>query len=226
MESNNRNVLMNRRQMDNWRRKPLIKGIMLLARVVILVMILLCIMNLYTQLEEMQSELETFRIQSDGMLQTSTGAQPPEKAEKVQTMQSVEETDYISTLDPWEVSKPVERTEAEVLKRLGELGQASPMINEIYQNYSRYPEELLAALANNPEMADFVSGYPDSDGVTGGITASEKEQEFPLFLQWDPRWGYAPYGNSCIGLAGCGPTCLSMVLFCLTRDETITPDRI
>ena len=81
-------------------------------------------------------------------------------------------------------------------------------------------------MANNPEMADFVSGYPDRNRVTGGITASEREQEFPLFLQWDRRWGYESYGDSCIGLAGCGPTCLSMVLFYLTRDETYTPDKI
>ena len=60
----------------------------------------------------------------------------------------------------------------------------------------------------------------------GGITESEKEQEFPLFLQWDPRWGYESYGESCIGLTGCGPTCLSMVLFYLTGDETLTPDKI
>lgn len=223
MANNGRNTRMNRCQMDNRREKPLIKGIMLLAGVVILAVVLLCIRDLYGRLEEIHAQLETLRIQSDGMIQTSTGTLPPKEAEEVQ---GAEEADYIGTLDTWEVSKPIERTEAEVLIRLGELGQTSPMINEINQKHSMYPKELLAALANNPEMADFVSGYPESDGVTGGITASEKEQEFPLFLQWDPRWGYVPYGDSCIGLAGCGPTCLSMVLFCLTRDETLTPNRI
>ena len=100
------------------------------------------------------------------------------------------------------------------------------MIDEIYQSRFQYPKELLAALANNPEMADFTYGYLGGDRVTGGFTTAEKEQEFPLFLQWDPRWGYESYGESCIGLAGCGPTCLSMVLFYLTRDETLTPDKI
>ena len=33
----------------------------------------------------------------------------------------------------------------------------------------------------------------------------------PLLLQWDERWGYREYNESIIGLAGCGPTCLSMV---------------
>ena len=59
------------------------------------------------------------------------------------------------------------------------------------------------------------------------LTEEEKRQDFPLFLQWDPRWGYASYGiDSNIGLSGCGPTCMSMVLYYLTRDETLTPDRI
>ncbi len=151
------------------------------------------------------------------MVQTNADAQPPDKLNDV---------DYVDSLDAWEVGKPTERTEAEVLQRLGELGQVSSLIEGIYQNHSQYPKELLAALANNPEMADFVSGYPDRNGMTGGITASEKEQEFPLFLQWDRRWGYESYGDSCIGLAGCGPTCLSMVLFYLTGDETHTPDKI
>ncbi|MDE7330880.1 MAG: C39 family peptidase [Lachnospiraceae bacterium] len=162
-------------------------------------------------------ELEQLEIQQYGMVQTSADAQSPDKLNDV---------DYVGSLDTWEVGKPIERTEAEVLQRLGGLGQTSSLIEEIYQNHSQYPKELLAALANNPEMADFVSGYPDRNGVTEGITASEKEQEFPLFLQWDRRWGYESYGDSCIGLAGCGPTCLSMVLFYLTRDETYTPDKI
>ena len=165
----------------------------------------------------MEMEIERLEIQQYGMVQTSADAQLPD---------ILGDVDYVDSLDTWEVGKPVERTEAEVLQRLGELGQASSLIEGICQNHSQYPKELLAALANNPEMADFVSGYPDRDGMAGGITASEKEQEFPLFLQWDRRWGYESYGDSCIGLAGCGPTCLSMVLFYLTSDETHTPDSI
>ena len=46
-------------------------------------------------------------------------------------------------------------------------------------------------------------------------------------MQWDPRWGYQPYGEqSCVGLAGCGPTCLSMTLYYLTGNDRLTPDAI
>lgn len=217
MVAGGRNVRMNRQQMESRRKKQQIRWISLLVRVAVLVVIAFCIRNIYARLEEMQMELERLEIQQYGMVQTSADTQSPDK---------INDVDYVDSLETWEVSKPIERTEAEVQQRLGELRQTSSLIEEIYQNHSNYPKELLAALANNPEMADFVSGYPDQNGMTGGITASEKEQKFPLFLQWDRRWGYESYGDSCIGLAGCGPTCLSMVLFYLTRDETHTPDSI
>jgi len=217
MITGGRNVRMNRQQMESRRKKQQIRWIFLLVRVSVLVVIVFCIRNIYARLEEMQMKLERLEIQQYGIVQTSTDAQSPDKLNDI---------DYIGSLDTWEVGKPIERTEMEVLQRLSELGQTSSLIEGIYQNHSQYPKELLAALANNPEMADFVSGYPDQSGMTGGITASEKEQEFPLFLQWDRRWGYESYGDSCIGLAGCGPTCLSMVLFYLTKDETYSPDKI
>lgn len=217
MVTGGRNVRINRRQMEIKRKKQLMRWISLLVKVAVLLVIVFCIRNIYARLEEMQMELERLEMQQYGMEQTSTDVQSPDKLNDV---------DYVDSLDTWEVGKPIERTEAEALQRLGELGQSSSLIEGIYQNHSQYPKELLAALANNPEMADFVSGYPGRNGMTGGITASEKEQEFPLFLQWDRRWGYESYGDSCIGLAGCGPTCLSMVLFYLTRDETHTPDSI
>ncbi len=114
------------------------------------------------------------------------------------------------------------------MRRLEELGQSNPVIAQIGKNSSLYPENMLTALANNPEMADFAAGYLEKDkAAAGGLTEGEKRQDFPLFLQWDPRWGYASYGvDSNIGLSGCGPTCMSMVLYYLTGDETLTPDRI
>lgn len=126
------------------------------------------------------------------------------------------------------VESPEKRSSREVLARLRELGEDSEMIADILDRRSDYPDKLLEALANNPEMADFVSRWNGlKQTAAGGLTEEEKKQDFPLFLQWDPRWGYVEYGDkSCIGLAGCGPTCLSMVLYYLTGDESITPDLV
>lgn len=98
---------------------------------------------------------------------------------------------------------------------------------EIFENRALYPETMLEALEKNPEIQDFVRNYPDSEPVAqGGISDEEKTAEHPLFLQWDARWGYVPYGDDNIGLSGCGPACLSMVIFSLTRNESATPDAI
>ncbi|MCI8935481.1 MAG: secreted protein containing domain of murein hydrolase [Lachnospiraceae bacterium] len=118
-------------------------------------------------------------------------------------------------------------TSAELEEKLAKLALENKEIAEIYADKELYPEELLTALANNQELIPFVKGYLSSDGtVKGGISPEEEAQSFPLFLQWDQRWGYAPYGGSCIGTAGCGPTCLSMVIFALTRDLSATPDAL
>ena len=62
--------------------------------------------------------------------------------------------------------------------------------------------------------------------ITKGLTEDEEGQSDPLFLQRDPRWKDVKYGDSTIGSAGCGPVCLSMVAFSLTRDDTITPIKV
>lgn len=99
--------------------------------------------------------------------------------------------------------------------------------NYIFEHKELYPETMLEALKKNPEIQDFVKNYPDSEPVVqGGLNDEEKEQEHPLFLQWDARWGYVSYGDDNIGLSGCGPACLSMVIFSLTRNENATPDAI
>lgn len=215
IENNGRNIRMSSQQIKYRKRRQQKKWILFLTKTVVLMIFILYIKNVYARLDEIQMDLQRIEIQHNGTVQTSAEAYIPE------------EIDYVGSIASREVEKPIERTEAEVLQRLEELAQDNSMIEEIYRNHSGYSEELLAALANNPEMADFVAGYPgEKGGVAWEFTVLEQEQEFPLFLQWDPRWGYESYGESCIGLAGCGPTCLSMVLFYLTEDETITPDKI
>lgn len=127
-----------------------------------------------------------------------------------------------------EVDRPIKRNADQVLQQLKKLGEENELVAAICEKYSAYPDKLLEALANNPEMAGFVSGYQGSSRqASGGFTEEELAMDFPLFLQWDPRWGYVEYGDeSCIGLVGCGPTCLSMALFYLTGNDSLTPDKI
>lgn len=160
-------------------------------------------------------------VQEDAQTNTSGGNQTANAPEDYMT-------DYASQCGVWEVAAPVNRETWEAVEKLKEYAKESETIGAILEDTSRYPDEMLEALANNPEMTDFVAGYPEADGsVTGGLSEREKSEAHPLFLQWDPRWGYASYGDgSNIGLAGCGPTSLAMAIYYLTKDETVTPDAI
>lgn len=114
-----------------------------------------------------------------------------------------------------------------IQKHLEEMTQQYPEFQDICDNMDLYPEELLEALCANPEIIDFVKGYPTADGKAhGGLTEEELEEKVPLLTQWDVRWGYVPYGGSMIAAAGCAPTCLSMVIVALTGNEKATPDRL
>ena len=66
----------------------------------------------------------------------------------------------------------------------------------------------------------------ETETISTGLTEDEEGQSDPLFLQKDPRWANVNYGDNTIGGAGCGPVCLSMVAFSLTRDDTITPIKV
>lgn len=90
-------------------------------------------------------------------------------------------------------------------------------------------KEMQALLKRNEETEDFVKNYPNREEYLGkDIDLSEDVQEgqVPLLMQWDKRWGYESYGDSNIGLSGCGPTCLSMVYLYFTGDLAGNPREI
>lgn len=92
-------------------------------------------------------------------------------------------------------------------------------------SYGEYPQALIDLYIRNPETGDFVKNYPFRE--EGDVDLSQWSREtVPLFLQWDPQWGYEKYGSSYLAVTGCGPTCLAMAGYYLTGDEEFTPDII
>lgn len=89
------------------------------------------------------------------------------------------------------------------------------------------PAILREMLENNPEVYDFVAGYPGTYDLHVDIGTDYTAGEIPHFLQWDTRWGYYPYGGDrvedLLGLSGCGPTALSMVVVGLTGNTAWNP---
>ena len=85
-----------------------------------------------------------------------------------------------------------------------------------------YPWQIIELYENNPETRDFVLNYPFREEAAVDLSAYGRET-VPLFLQWDPMWGYEDYGSSCIAVTGCGPTCLAMAGYYLTGDPAFNP---
>ena len=107
-----------------------------------------------------------------------------------------------------------ERTEAEQTVKT--------FATENHISYGRYPEGLIELLEINPETEDFVLNYPFREEVEIDLSGYSRDT-VPLFLQWDPMWGYEKYGSGCIGQTGCGPTCLAMAGYYLTGEERFNP---
>lgn len=93
---------------------------------------------------------------------------------------------------------------------------------------SDYPARLLQLLETHPECEDFVLEYPKykDKNAEPNMKEYKKCSSVPLFIQWDQRWGYAPYGDGIVGLDGCGPTCLSMCAVYYLQDTKLSPDYV
>lgn len=103
------------------------------------------------------------------------------------------------------------------------------MYHKIMKHKADYPELLIEAIEGNTELTEFVYHYKDREEYQNkkvSVKEEIKKGEIPLLMQWDLRWGYNKYGNDMIGISGCGPTCLSMVIIGLTQNTKYTPDKV
>ena len=92
--------------------------------------------------------------------------------------------------------------------------------------YAQYPKSLVQLLERNPETEGFVLNYPLREDTDWELTAVDRDAGVPLFLQWDPRWGYEKYGSDFLAVTGCGPTCLAMAGYYLTGSPDMNPAEI
>ena len=125
-------------------------------------------------------------------------------------------------------------TKEEKIKKLeaikGKLnGQEAERLDYIIKNIDSYPDTLIDLVARNHETVDFVYSYKDREKYNNRKLSADINSSYyvdgdvPLFLQWDRRWGYRIYGKEMIGLSGCGPTSLAMVIRHFDSDSTVNP---
>lgn len=116
--------------------------------------------------------------------------------------------------------------------KLDELAKEHSEVRPIINQKDKYPYSLLKDIVRNPEMISFALGYLSninktySDTIDISQDVSNNVYGMPLLIQWDKRWGYYKYGNSVIGISGCGPTSLNMVYIHLTGDYSMNPIRM
>ncbi len=113
----------------------------------------------------------------------------------------------------------------EYLDEIEKMEKQDSRIVQLLKQEEIYPDRLLRILAGNIETLDFVLDYPEKKNRSCAEEIGEEieEGEIPLLIQWDERWGYGAYGNSIVGVSGCGPTCIAMVASGLTGRKDITP---
>lgn len=127
------------------------------------------------------------------------------------------------------VSQSAGPVSAATLAKLKSMENREPKLRTVLQNPEHYPAPLLKALTRNPELLNFTLDYPKKKGTSSewiNLSGKYKPGSIPLLMQWDEDWGYAPYGNGIIGLDGCGPACLSMVLVGLTGKTDWNPEKV
>ncbi len=94
-----------------------------------------------------------------------------------------------------------------------------------------YPLEIVNLLTTNHEALDFVLHYPELTGTqdspdypgTISVTGDFSPVRVPEYYQYDMRWGYKSYAGSIVGIAGSGPTALSMVASYLLGNADMNP---
>ncbi len=90
------------------------------------------------------------------------------------------------------------------------------------------PNEILEFVKKYPEARPFAENYPDRGGQPAEIDLSGEVTKgtILLFIQWDERWAYEWYVENFLGVNGCGPTCLSMVVCGLTGETKWNPAEV
>lgn len=142
---------------------------------------------------------------------------------------NVDDTAQNETIAADQVSVlPQGGVDAEVLRSLRETWQNNPEAADLLAHPENYPDALLELLNKRPETLSFVVNYPAKRNMRASVDLSNEvgKGTLPFLYQWDERWGYDGYGNSIVALAGCGPTCLSMVLIDLTGDASLHPGAV
>ncbi len=116
----------------------------------------------------------------------------------------------------------------ELIKNVEVYANRDPKTKWVYENYYDLPNIDAYLTGNDPDTIEFVynmhndiTDFPKTVGQSFDLG-----RRTPYYIQWDNRWAYNKLGYRNIGIAGCGPTSLAMILSRIKDDPSITPDEI
>ena len=135
--------------------------------------------------------------------------------------------DFVNNLDVVNETKPVYKTDRrdDLIKNLEDPAKKDPKAKWVYDNFKNLTDTEAYLTGNDPDTIEFVynmnhniKDFPYKEGESIKLN-----RPTPYYIQWDNRWAYQELSDINIGVAGCGPTSMAMVLARLRNDPSITP---
>lgn len=137
---------------------------------------------------------------------------------------SMKDSDQDYQINP----KPKSNNKDELIKNVEKLVSKDPKAKWVYENFYKLNDIDAYLAGNDKDTIDFV--YNMNNGLTNFPYSNGQSVDLgrktPYYIQWDNRWAYNDLGDRNIGISGCGPTSIAMILSRLKDDSTITPDKI
>ena len=135
--------------------------------------------------------------------------------------------DIVNNINIVNESKPVYKTDRrdDLIKNLEGPANKDPKAKWVYDNFKKLSDTEAYLTGNDPDTVEFVynmnhniKDFPYKEGESINL-----DRPTPYYIQWDNRWAYQELSDINIGVAGCGPTSMAMVLARLRDDPSITP---
>ncbi len=135
--------------------------------------------------------------------------------------------DIVNNINIVNESKPVYKTDRrdDLIKNLEDPAKKDPEAKWVHDNFKNLTDTEAYLTGNDPDTVEFVynmnhniKDFPYKEGESIKLNRST-----PYYIQWDNRWAYQELSDINIGVAGCGPTSMAMVLARLKNDPSITP---
>ena len=141
-----------------------------------------------------------------------------------------DKTSSIDELNEDYENNPIPKSDnkEELKKNIEKLVSKDPKAKWVYENFYKLNDIDAYLAGNDKDTIDFV--YNMNNGLTNFPYSNGQSVDLgrktPYYIQWDNRWAYNDLGDRNIGISGCGPTSIAMILSRLKDDSTITPDKI